>query len=155
MKVLLDGRFIGFGGGGVFTARCYRELIPLLLGEGRKVALVLTPRARSHPDCAPLLEIVGLELIDSETSCLTLPHHWRFRKEVRTDADVYFYPHFDLPWLCPYESIVFIHDLFPAIVPGYTSWFKKRYFDAVCARAVRTSRAVITNSQWTKGTRMK
>jgi len=152
LKLLLDGRFIGYGGGGVFTACCYRELIPMLMEAGHEVTLVLTPKSAAHPDCSALLKIAGVKTIPIATECLTLTHHWRFRKEVKAAADRFFYPHFDMPWLCPYPSVAFIHDIFPVLVPGYTSWLKRRFFDAVCSRTLKRSVAVAVNSQWTKST---
>ena len=152
MKVLLDGRFIGYGGGGVFAARCYRELIPLLSSAGHQVAVVVTNKTLAHTDCVTLLQIPGVEKVVASTSCLTVAQHWRFRKEVKVHADCYFYPHFDMPWLCPYESVAFIHDIIPVAVPKYTSWLKRVFFDAVCSRTVHKALTIAVNSEHTRQT---
>lgn len=49
----------------------------------------------------------------------------------KSDCDIYFYPHFDLPLFVKKKSIFVVHDLFPLVLDDYVqnlSFLKKMYF---------------------------
>ena len=58
----------------------------------------------------------------------------------RLDADLYFYPHFDLPLAVSIPSIFVVHDLLPILVARYVQRFapaKKAYFTLMLRLAIR------------------
>jgi glycosyltransferase involved in cell wall biosynthesis len=93
-------------------------------------------------------------IVECSVPPISLRHHIGFNKLIDgLGADVYFYPHFDLPIRTKTSSIVMVHDLFPTKVPGYIvkhSLLKITYFKIMLAYIARKAKFVFALSNATK-----
>lgn len=81
---------------------------------------------------------------------LSLAQHLEFFTH-RCQADLYHYPHFDLPvGLQKVRLVITIHDLYPLIIDGYCSAVKRIYFHCLTKYNVRRAARIITVSRSTK-----
>ncbi len=152
MKISYDLRFAHLpGGGGVYTAQLLKALV--------RARPEVTWKVYHNPDSRPQSTIIKeleaergerIELAAVKAPCLSVRQHWEFRK-FREDANLYHYPHFDLPWgMRDVPLVMTIHDLYPLTLPDYCSGLKRRYFYQVLRHNARRAGRVITISEHTK-----
>ena len=134
------------------------NVVPILIREHPEI----TWRLYHNPWSPPQQEILRLlqtefgpspdhniELRPIRAGCLSLRHHLEFLS-CRDDADLYHYPHFDLPLgLRRLPLVITIHDLYPLTVPDYCSSLKRRYFYHLTKRNLRRVHRIIAISQYT------
>lgn len=157
IKIAFDLRFASLPGGG----RVYiQKLFPALVE--------LYPHAKwqvfTNSPCPHQQEIIQraqkfiteqesqneIEIIPIRSSCLSLRQHAEFRR-LPKNADLYHYPHFDLPLgMREMPLVITIHDLYPLTVPGYCSAPKRCYFRRLTRHNVRRAARVIAISEHTK-----
>jgi len=153
MKISFDLRLAGLPGGGhVYVA----GLVPALLALDAETTwrFYLNPRCpeqqrllerwrRDYPDRR-------IETVAVGAPCLSLRQHGEFLR-FRDNADLYHYPHFDLPaGLRGIPLVVTIHDLYPISVPNYCDRARRFYFRLVTAAACRRATRVIAISRYTQ-----
>lgn len=69
------------------------------------------------------------------------------------DGDIYFYPHFDLPFGIRFPSVVVIHDLYPLKNYRYSTknrWLKIAYFKLMLQVVARRAKFIFTVSETTR-----
>jgi glycosyltransferase involved in cell wall biosynthesis len=157
LTIALDLRFASLPGGG----RAYmQKLLPALVTQDpntqwqvftnancphqqeiiRQAQMLLTEQQSHH----------HIEIIPVRSPCLSLRHHVEFRRLPKT-ADLYHYPHFDLPLtMRDLPLVITIHDLYPLTVPGYCSALKRAYFQRLTKHNVHRADKVIAISEHTK-----
>lgn len=85
---------------------------------------------------------------------ISLVQHFFLSRHVnKINADIYFYPHFDLPFGINAPCIFMVHDLFPLKVPGYItkfSSFKVLYFKLMLQWGIRKAAYVFALSNTTR-----
>ncbi|MCX6796292.1 MAG: glycosyltransferase family 1 protein, partial [Candidatus Falkowbacteria bacterium] len=72
--------------------------------------------------------------------------------------DLMHFPHFNVPWFCPFNYLVTIHDLilmkFPTVKASTLNplfyWFKNLAYRLIISRAVRKAQLVMAVSEFTK-----
>lgn len=157
LTIALDLRFASLPGGG----RVYmQKLLPALV--------TLDPNIHwqvfTNTDCPHQQEIIQhaqtllaeqqspheIEIIPVRSPCLSLRQHIEFRR-LPKNADLYHYPHFDLPLaMRNLPLVITIHDLYPLTVPGYCSTLKRAYFHRLAKHNVLRADRVIAISEHTK-----
>ena len=157
IKIALDLRFASLPGGG----RVYmQKLFPALVQMYPHVKWqVFTNTKCPHQQeiiqrtrkCIPPEESHSrMEIIPVRSSCLSLRQHAEFRR-LPKNADLYHYPHFDLPLaMRGMPLVITIHDLYPLTVSGYCSAPKRWYFSRLIRHNVRRAARVIAISEHTK-----
>jgi len=85
---------------------------------------------------------------------ISLCQHFYLKGYVnKLDADVYFYPHFDLPLGIKIPCVFMVHDLFPLKVPGYITKYsilKILYFKLMLKFGIRKASYVFALSKTTR-----
>lgn len=72
---------------------------------------------------------------------------------LRYPIDIMHFPHFNMPLVYSKPFVVTIHDLTPKFFPGEKvgkSWLRRKTYDLVLTHAIKSARAIITPSQFTK-----
>jgi glycosyltransferase involved in cell wall biosynthesis len=149
----LDIRFVHRpSGGGVYT----RHIALGMVGLGQASRYVVVYNPASEPQQALLAQLTGATGVSVEpypvrSGCLTLGQHVEFLTR-RFGADVYFYPHFDAPWIPVGPKLVLtVHDLYPLVLPGYCSRGRRAFFAGLTRRNCRRAARVLTVSEHTAG----
>ncbi|OPZ99489.1 MAG: D-inositol 3-phosphate glycosyltransferase [Planctomycetes bacterium ADurb.Bin412] len=151
MKISFDLRFAHLpGGGGVYTA----ELLKALVRTRPQIRWHIYHNPESRRQQAVITELsnegANLETTAVKAPCLSVRQHWQFRT-FHDDADVYHYPHFDMPLgMRGIPLVMTIHDLYPLTLPGYCSPLKRQYFYRLARHNARRASRVITISQHTQ-----
>ena len=71
-------------------------------------------------------------------------------KKLEKKVDLFFYPHINLPFFIPQNTIVTIHDLRPFTEFWDRSFLKKKYYKFIFNRAIKNCKSIITISEATK-----
>jgi len=153
MKISFDLRFANRpGGGGVYVTRLITTLVrdypeiqwQLYHNPWCPHQRQLTDRLlRDHPNAA-------LDLIPVAAPLLSIRQHLEYRR-FRDPADLYHYPHFDLPLtLRDIPVVQTIHDIYPLSDPAYCSTLKRLYFSRLIRSAAARAARIIAVSAYTK-----
>ncbi len=81
--------------------------------------------------------------------------HYSWREQImlpklikETKADLFFSPHFNVPFFCPIPFVITVHDLILHRYPNQTSALKRFGYKLLMSRAVRKSKNIITISNF-------
>lgn len=137
--IAIDCRFASTMSG---LGRYTRELVTALLQRKSDVHYVLLVRS------------VAEEWIptDADTIVANFPHYslqeQLFLPAVigRTKADLFFTPHFNVPFYCPIPYVVTIHDLILHRYPNHASGLKRFVYHALIKHAVKHAAQILTIS---------
>ena len=148
MKLLVDARMLRSGGIGRFL----REVTSRWLTDGgvESIRFLGTPE-----ELEPWLRAVGG---DGRGRVVAFPYPpyspraqaaWALRsRELRGDADVTLFPHYDVPiFRHPEPSVVVVHDLTQYLALGSFPWGKRAAGRVLLKRAVMGARKVVTVSE--------
>jgi glycosyltransferase involved in cell wall biosynthesis len=125
-----------------------RELV-LQLVHSSTDDFVLFVRSTSEP---------WLEEIPSHTAILTANFdHYSLREQIafprlirHLHLDLFFSPHFNVPYFCPVPFVVTIHDLILHRYPNQTSKLKQVAYRILMKRAVTKAKKIISVSEYTQ-----
>lgn len=166
MKLVFDARHMAlqYTGIGRYTASLLTSLLRTKTNSEFRIQILLNRQVdwdkNIHFQTLESLGLLrGVDISFVGWEVFSISHHTRFAAWLnRLDADLYFYPHFDLPYLCRVPSIFVVHDLIPLLVDGYIlkfSWFKKTYFRTLLSRSLSTSLRCIAVSNVTRSDILK
>lgn len=141
-RIAIDCRFAALHVG---LGRYTRELVCAMLAYPGDLDFVLIVRSRGESWIPH-----GAECIEADIS------HYSFREQTelpaiirKTECDLLFSPHFNVPYLCPVPFVVTIHDLILHRYPNNASWLKRIAYHLLIDRAVRRAQTVIAVSAFT------
>jgi len=148
MKIYIDGLF--YRGSGI--GRYYESLTKEFAKRGISIVTCVPERLKKdfEKDFAGVPNIEPM-FVDYEK--FSLKGLWRqssILKDLENKVDLFFYPHINLPFYVPRNTIVTIHDLRP-----FTEWwdrgeFKREMYKILMKRAVSKSKKIITISNTMK-----
>ncbi len=144
MRVLIDCRFAGIPTG---LGRYSRELVAALVPQNPDMACTLLVRDAS----ASWLQGIHAQILQAD-----IPHYSLAEQRLlpslirRSGAELFFSPHFNVPWLCPVPFVATIHDLILHRYPNSASLFKRAAYRILLHRTVRKARRLIAVSDFTR-----
>jgi glycosyltransferase involved in cell wall biosynthesis len=140
--VLIDCRFAALHAG---LGRYSRELVTHLLRRPSAVRYILLVRDRTEAWIPA----------GAETIVADIPHYSLREQTVlpgiirRAKADLFFSPHFNVPVFCTVPFVVTVHDLILHRYPNQASAIKRMAYRAIIGHAVRSSKAIVSVSDFT------
>ncbi len=148
MILYIDGLFYkGFGIG-----RYYESLTKELAKKGINIITSVPRRLRDQfeKDFADIPNIEHIFVDYEKFSIKGFFKHSSLLKSLEGKVDVFFYPHIDLPYYIPRNTIVTIHDLIPFAEWWDRNQIKRSIFKFFLKRAVGHSKDVVAISETTK-----
>ncbi len=144
----IDGLF--YKGSGI--GRYYESLIKELAKKDIEIITCAPKRLKNdfEKDFAGVPNIKPIFVDYEKFSIKGFFNHSKLLKSLEGKVDIFFYPHINLPYYIPKNTIVTIHDLIPLTEWWDRNWIKKRIFKIFFKRAVNYSRGIITISETTK-----
>jgi len=143
--VVIDCRFAHFPAG---IGRYTRELVPLLLPRLASSKIVLIVMAEGKPWAAALAG--GSEVMVARGAHYAFREQWEIPSLLRAaHADLFFAPHFNVPFFCPVPFVCTIHDLILHRYPNQATLPKRMAYRILMQRSVRRARRVIAVSRFT------
>ena len=141
--ILLDCRFAAVHAG---LGRYTRELVTHLLAR--------QPSGLSHK---LLVRDVQEDWIPTGADVIAAPiPHYSIAEQIMlpriiraSGADVFFSPHFNVPFRCPIPFVVTVHDLILHRYPNHASWLKQMLYRRVFGHAVANAASIIAVSNFT------
>ena len=84
-------------------------------------------------------------------------HHYSLAEQIllpilikKNKVDVFWSPHFNVPYFCPVPFVVTIHDLILHRYPNQASWFKRLAYNFLFKHAVHNAQSIIAVSHFTE-----
>jgi glycosyltransferase involved in cell wall biosynthesis len=146
-----------YTGLGRFAGDLLFALLDMSHEDGLKYTVIIWENPASVEDNSYYLRLRQYEKNDIcrvlSVPCrpVSLSQHFCLARFInRLGGDVYFYPHFDLPFGIQIPSVIMIHDLFPLKVRGYitkNSRLKIAYFNLMLRWVVRKAKFVFALSE--------
>jgi len=147
-NIYIDGLF--YKGSGI--GRYYESLIKELAKKDVKIITSVPKRSKNdfEKDFAGIPNIKPIFVDYEKFSIKGFFNHSKLLKSLESKVDIFFYPHINLPYYIPKNTIVTIHDLIPLTKWWDGNWIKRRIFRIFFKRAINYSRGIITISETTK-----
>ncbi|HVW67111.1 MAG TPA: glycosyltransferase family 1 protein [Candidatus Peribacteraceae bacterium] len=143
--IAIDCRFAATNSG---LGRYTRELTTHLLSRDgfRYVLFVRSPEENWIPSRSSHFTVVTADVPHySIAEQVVLPGLLR-----DFPADLFFSPHFNVPFSCPVPFLVTIHDLILHRYPNQASFFKRRAYRSLFSNAIKKATRIITISPFVK-----
>lgn len=148
MKIYLDGLF--YKGSGIGR---YYESITKELAKKDVEVITSVPKKLKNNFEKDFASISNIKPIFVDYEKFSLKGFWKqssILKNLEKKVDLFFYPHINLPFYVPENTIVTIHDLRP-----FTEWwnrdeFKRKIYKILMKKAVLKSKKIISISKATK-----
>ena len=159
MNVIYDGRVMAYQytGLGRFAGDLLFALLDMSHEDGLKYTVIIWENQASLEDNSYYFKLRQYEKNDIcrvlSVPCrpVSLSQHFCLARFINhLGGDVYFYPHFDLPFGIRIPSVIMIHDLFPIKVRGYitkNSRLKIAYFNLMLRWVVRKAKFIFALSE--------
>ncbi|HUX65238.1 glycosyltransferase family 1 protein [Sulfuricella sp.] len=159
MHVIFDGRVMAYQytGLGRFTGELLFALLDMSRDDGIKYTVIIWENPATVEENFYYLKLRQYEKNDIcrvlSVPCrpVSLGQHFCLARFInRLGGDLYFYPHFDLPFGIRIPSVIMIHDLFPLKVRGYITKnprLKIAYFNLMLRAVVRKAKFVFALSE--------
>ncbi|UPA22050.1 glycosyltransferase family 4 protein [Candidatus Peribacteria bacterium] len=146
MKIIaIDCRFAATLSG---IGRYTRELVTCLVEEDGDVHYVLFVRS---PDEEWIPRSAHVQIVTADFPHYSLKEQTTLPSLLRkVHADLFFSPHFNIPFFCPVPFVVTIHDLILHRFPNDASRLKILLYKILISRAVRKATRILTVSDFTK-----
>jgi len=140
----IDCRFADAKAGlGTYTRKLVPTLLPLL--SAHQVVLF----TRSEPLWAGALPPF-VRVVDAPFAPYSIGEHLEFPNVVQAEKiDLFYAPHFNVPYLLSVPSVCTVHDLILHQFTGSAGFFKRLAYRSVLRRALKRSRSIITISNAT------
>ncbi|MGB9814109.1 MAG: glycosyltransferase family 4 protein [Thermovenabulum sp.] len=145
MKLYIDGLF--YKGSGI--GRYYESLTKEFAKRGIKIYTCVPKRLRDdfEKDFKDVADNIEPIFVDYEKfSIKGLFEQSKILKKLESGVDLFFYPHVNLPFYIPKNTIVTIHDLIPLTSFWDRSEIKRKIFIFYLKRAITKSKGIITIS---------
>jgi len=124
MKILFDARHIEdvYSGLARYTFSVLNALMESDLFDKLEIIFSLRQKEESNPLLKSIKEKINekIRLTFLDAPLFKFQHHIRISRYVNSsDCDLFFYPHFDLPFGVKKKSVFVVHDLLPLVVDNY------------------------------------
>jgi glycosyltransferase involved in cell wall biosynthesis len=147
MRIGIDCRFASANAG---LGRYTREVVTNLLQLDSNFTYVLFVRDQKESWITSLPKTFNFQLSTFDYGHYTLAEQIRFPKIIRSSGiDLFFSPHFNVPFLCPVPFIVTIHDLILHRFPNHRTPFAQAVYRFFMRHALQKSAAIICVSAFT------
>lgn len=145
-RIGIDCRFAsGSSGLGRYT----RELVTELLRRKDDVEYVLFVTSEEQP-WLPVDASTHYSLRTTNSRHYSLSEQLVFPLQIfRAHLDLFFAPHFNVPFFCPVPFVATIHDLILHRYPNNASWIKQHAYRLVMRSTVRRARKLVAVSGFT------
>jgi len=161
VRLIFDGRTIAqkYTGLGRYTESMLRTLVETRSNTGYEIVVILYADRQAgidqhQKDLEIMLRNRGCHVYTLTIPPISLEQHWCVSSWVnKKGADLYFYPHFDLPLGVHIPSIFVVHDLIPLLVDNYIQrlvYVKKMYFRMMIHSGVKRAEKCFAVSRTTK-----
>lgn len=162
LHVIYDGRVMAepYSGLGGFTGELLFGLLDMSAGNDIKYTVIIWEDTEAKAENFYYRKLRQYQNNDTcrvvSVPCrpISLGQHFCLAGFVnRLDGDIYFYPHFDLPFGVRLPSIAVVHDLSILKVHGYltsNSWLKTAYFKLMLRVVARRAKFVFAVSETTR-----
>ena len=162
MHVIYDGRTMveQYSGLGRFTGELLFELLDTNINADFKYTVIIWEEAKSTTENFYYKKLRQYEskgdcrVISVPCAPISLNQHFYLSHFInRIGGDIYFYPHFDLPFGIKLPTIAVIHDLIPLKDHSYmikNRWLKLIYFKLMLWVVARKAKFIFTVSETTR-----
>jgi len=145
-KIGIDCRFASLQGG---LGRYTRELVPHLIDRGDPIEYVLYVKSAGEEWLKDLQNIP--KIIEASFEHYSMQEQTEFPEKIhKENLDLIFFPHFNIPLMCPTSFVVTVHDLILHRYPNKASFIKQKGYRLVMKQALKSSLGVIAVSNFTK-----
>ena len=157
MKIGIDGRMRGVKqtGIGIYIENLIKNVLKLD-SENEYVLFLKNIDGELESE---LKKYKNVKIIDADYPWYSYGEQIFFPFKIwREKLDLMHFPHFNAPIFCPVKFIVTIHDMTPKYFSGNKvgrSFFRRKMFDLVMARALLKSKKIIAVSNFTKNEILK
>ncbi len=147
-SIYIDGLF--FKGSGI--GRYYESLIKEMSLKGIKIytCVPLWLRDDFEENFKDYNNIEAIYVNYSKYSLKGFVAQSFLLKKLEKKVDLFFYPHINLPFYIPKNTVVTVHDLTPFTAFWDRNILKKRYYQFIFNRAIRQCKGIVTISETTK-----
>ena len=144
MKLYIDGLF--YKGAGI--GRYYESLTKELVKRGIKVYTCVPKRLREdfEKDFTEINNIEAVFVNYEKFSLKGFLKQSKILKQFENEVNLFFYPHINLPYYIPKNTLVTIHDLIPLTLFWDRTEIERKIFDFYLKRALKQSIKIITIS---------
>lgn len=141
-KILIDCRFAALHVG---LGRYTRELVTHLYKQSSSNQYVLLVRNQQE-EWIPK----DAQTVEADIPHYSLQEQTVLPKIIRlSGADLFFCPHFNVPFFCPVPFIVTVHDLILHRYPNHASLLKRIAYHCIIGNAVRKAKSIVAVSNFT------
>lgn len=150
MNLYVDGLF--YKGSGI--GRYYESLVKEFAKRGINVYTCVPKRLKNdfEKDFKDVMQNIKPIFVDYEKfSIKGFINQSLILKRLEKEVDLFFYPHINLPFYTPKNTIVTIHDLIPLTEFWDRSELKRKVFIFYLKRAIRKAKGIITISHSVAG----
>ena len=146
LKVAVDCRFSTFPAGlGTYT----RNLVSALVKNVESIELVLLVKSKNE-DWLNMLD-GKCELVEVNIPHYSISEQIKLPNIIKNlNVDLYYSPHFNVPYFCPVPFVFTLHDLILHKYPNQASLIKRIIYRMLLKRAVKKSKAIVAVSNFTK-----
>lgn len=147
-EIYIDGLF--YKGSGI--GRYYESLLKEFSLKGIKIYTCIPVRLKDSFE-KDFKDFKGIEAIYVDYSKYSLKGFIKqsyILKNLENKVDLFFYPHINLPYYIPKNTIVTVHDLTPFTKFWDRSLIKKKYYKFLFRRAICYCKGIVTTSKATK-----
>ena len=147
-EIYIDGLF--YKGSGI--GRYYESLLKEFSLKGIKIYTCVPVRLKDSFE-KDFKDFKGIEAIYVDYSKYSLKGFIKqsyILKNLENKVDLFFYPHINLPYYIPKNTIVTVHDLTPFTKFWDRSLIKKKYYKFLFRRAICYCKGIVTISKATK-----
>ena len=142
--IAIDCRFAATQSG---LGRYTRELITRVVQRDHASRYVLFVRSASE-DWIPR-QLQHVSVVESNFSHYSFAEQWHLpRLILRSKANLFFSPHFNVPFFCPTPFVMTVHDLILHHFPNEASFLKQVAYRLLLARSVRRASHIMTVSNF-------
>lgn len=144
----IDCRFGGaYGGLGTYT----RELVTALVARKDDWSYVLFVSDRRLEWLKPFQSSPRVRIVEAGFPHYSVAEQLEFPNLIQdAEADLLFFPHFNVPLSCPVPFVCTVHDLILHRFPNESGWLRRLAYRFVLRQALSRARAVCTVSDFTK-----
>ena len=162
MHVIYDGRVMAeqYSGLGRFAGELLFTLLDMSHETGIKYTVIIWNAKKLESENFYYQKLRQYEnsgsckVVSVPCRSISISQHFLLSHFVnRLDGDIFFYPHFDLPFGVRLPSIVMVHDLHPLKCNGYiinNRWMKIVYFKAMLRVVARKAKFIFAVSETTR-----
>jgi len=151
MRITIDIRMFRSSGIGTYL----RQLLPVLIEmkEGWSFNLLGNIEVMAKEK---FTESENVRLIDCRSPIYSIAEQKEVIKKIPSDTDIFFSPHYNVPYFYNSRMVVTIHDIFHVSDQNKDkTWLKSLYAKTMLKAAMKKSKIIMTDSEFTKSEMIK